>query len=94
MDMAETSANIEVQRHQLPRSRASSTSSTSSTLTVNPVPRHDWIARQMHLRRLEYIEPLNIRVKVVSWNVNGKRITEDLSSLLLEDSEPGIYAIG
>jgi hypothetical protein len=91
MDMADTSVNIEDQRYERPHSSASS---TSSTLTVNPVFRHDWVARQMHLRRLEYVEPLNIRVKVVSWNVNGKHITEELSNLLLEGSEPGIYAIG
>lgn len=89
--MADTSVNVEVQQRERPHSPASS---TSSTLTVNSAPRHDWVARQMHLRRLEYIEPLNIRVKVVSWNVNGKRITEELSNLLLDESEPGIYAIG
>ena len=37
---------------------------------------------------------LNVKIKIVSWNVNGKRVAEDLTSLLLEDTEPGIYAIG
>jgi hypothetical protein len=48
----------------------------------------------MRIRRKEYVEPLNINIKIVSWNVNGKRITEDLTSLFHEDVEPGIYVIG
>jgi len=49
----------------------------------------------MKLSRSEYVEPLNINIKILSWNVNGKRVSEDLTSLLSEkDSEPGIYAIG
>jgi hypothetical protein len=48
----------------------------------------------MKLYRAKYVEKLNITIKIVSWNVNGKRVAEDLTSLLLEDSEPGIYAIG
>jgi hypothetical protein len=48
----------------------------------------------MKLNRPKYVETLNIKIKVVSWNVNGKRVVEDLTSLLYEDAEPGIYAIG
>ena len=48
----------------------------------------------MRLRKQEYVETLHIKVKIVSWNVNGKRVAEDLTDLLLEDVEPGIYAIG
>ena len=79
---------------ELPRRRHSFASSTRSSSSADSERQHDWVARQMQLRRLEYIEPLNIHVKIVSWNVNGKRIVEDLTDLLLEDTEPGIYAIG
>ena len=48
----------------------------------------------MALRRTEFVEKFNIGLKIVSWNVNGKRITEDLTTLLGNDGEPGIYAIG
>jgi hypothetical protein len=48
----------------------------------------------MSLRRPEFVEKFNIDIKIVSWNVNGKRIVEDLTSLLAEPSEPGLYAIG
>jgi hypothetical protein len=74
--------------------RHSNASSTSSSLSANSERQHDWVGRQMQVRRLEYVEPLNIYVKIVSWNVNGKRLVEDLTTLLLEDTEPGIYAIG
>jgi len=48
----------------------------------------------MKLRRNEYTEPLNVKIKIVSWNVAGRRVSEDLTQLLVEDIEPGIYAIG
>ena len=48
----------------------------------------------MKLYRFKFVETLNVKIKIVSWNVNGKRIAEDLTSLLLEDTQPGIYAIG
>lgn len=81
----------ENQNVERPASPASSTSSSSSNKSER---HHDWIARQMRLRRQEYVETLGIKVKIVSWNVNGKRVAEDLTDLLLEDVEPGIYAIG
>jgi hypothetical protein len=79
------------QPHERPPSPASSTSSSSS---INLEPSHDWVARQMKLNRPKYVETLNVKIKIVSWNVNGKRVAEDLTSLLYEDTEPGIYAIG
>jgi hypothetical protein len=78
-----------------PSSPTPSVTSSSSSQSTNLEANHDWVARQMKLSRSKYVEPLNIKIKIVSWNVNGKRVTEDLASLLLEkDSEPGIYAIG
>jgi hypothetical protein len=82
----------ENQDYDRPASPASSASSTSSTKSERSS--HDWIARQLRLRRQEYVEALEITVKIVSWNVNGKRVAEDLTDLLLEHVEPGIYAIG
>jgi len=79
------------QPYERPPSPASSTSSSSS---INSEPSHDWAARQMKLNRPKYVETLNVKIKIVSWNVNGKRVAEDLTSLLYEDTEPGIYAIG
>lgn len=74
---------------------------TSSTTTVeklpfdsNPEINHDWVYRQMKLYRGKYIEPIKITIKVISWNVNGKRLSEDLLPLLDESVQPGIYAIG
>jgi hypothetical protein len=90
IDMADDTL-IADELHRRPHSVASS---ARSSLSADSERQHDWVARQMQLRRLEYIEPLNIHVKIVSWNVNGKRIVEDLTTLLLEDIEPGIYAIG
>lgn len=81
----------QTQRHERSPSRASSISSASD---ANSEETHDWVRRQMKLCRPKYVEPLNIEIKIVTWNVNGKRVTEDLESLLLESSEPGIYAIG
>jgi hypothetical protein len=81
----------QTQPHERPPSPASS---VASTLSSNSEETHDWVRRQMTLCRPKYVEPLNIRIKIVTWNVNGKRVTEDLRSLLLETSEPGIYAIG
>ena len=83
----------EANYHERPSSPTSSISSDSS-FSSNTETTHDWVARQMKLRRNEYTEPLNVKVKVVSWNVAGKRVTEDLTGLLHEDTEPGIYAIG
>jgi len=77
-----------------PPSPTLSTYSTSSTLSTASAIKHDWLLRQMRIRRREYTEPLDIKIKIISWNVNGKRITEDLTSLLHEDTETGIYAIG
>ena len=78
-----------------PHERPSSPASSISSLSSDDVKRnHDWVARQMNLRRQEYVEKLNIKIKIVSWNVNGKHIAEDLTALLVEDTEPGIYAIG
>lgn len=74
--------------------RSPSASSSSSSFGANDEPDHDWVARQMKLRRPDYTETLAVSLKIVSWNVNGKRVGEDLTSLLLEDTEPGIYAIG
>jgi hypothetical protein len=88
--MADVTA-AENQKYERPSSPASSTSSSSSSKSEHS---HDWIARQMRLRKQEYVETLDIKVKIVSWNVNGKRVAEDLTDLLLEDVEPGIYAIG
>jgi hypothetical protein len=88
---------VEKQSHERPASRASSThsfSSSSSSTSAPPEASHDWVARQMKLYRHKFVETLNVKIKIVSWNVNGKRIAEDLTSLLLEDTEPGIYAIG
>jgi hypothetical protein len=48
----------------------------------------------MLLRRKEYTEPLDVKIKIVTWNVNGKRVGEDLARLLLEPHAPGLYAIG
>jgi hypothetical protein len=49
----------------------------------------------MKLSRSKYVELLNINIKILSWNVNGKRVSEDLTSLVSEkNSDPGIYAIG
>ena len=88
--MADVTATVN-QDHERPASPASSTSSSSSN---KPERNHDWIAGQMQLRKQEYVETLGITVKIVSWNVNGKRVAEDITDLLLEDVEPGIYAIG
>ena len=88
--MADVTATVN-QDHERPASPASSTSSSSSN---KPDRNHDWIAGQMQLRKQEYVETLGITVKIVSWNVNGKRVAEDITDLLLEDVEPGIYAIG
>jgi len=82
---------VENQDYDRPASPASSISSSSSTESERD---DDWIARQMRLRRQEYVETLDIKVKILSWNVNGKRVAEDLTDLLLEAVEPGIYAIG
>lgn len=78
------------QPHERPPSPASSTSSSSSNSEVS----HDWVARQMKSNRPKYVETLNVTIKIVTWNVSGKRVAEDLTPLLLEDTEPGIYAIG
>ena len=90
---------FENQPHERPASPAISThssASSSSSPSTSPTPEasHDWVARQMKLYRLKFVETLNVKIKIVSWNVNGKRVAEDLTSLLLEDTEPGIYAIG
>jgi len=69
-------------------------SSSSSEEYPIAIANHDWVDRQLRLRRSEYTAPINVKIKIVSWNVNGKRVGEDLTSLLLEDEEPGIYAIG
>jgi hypothetical protein len=78
-----------------------SSSPTPSSTSSSPSPstdgeaHHDWVARQMKLSRSKYVEPLNINIKILSWNVNGKRVSEDLATLVSEkDSDPGIYAIG
>lgn len=89
-DVAST-PNQPPERSLSPTPSSSSSSSQSADVEAN----HDWVARQMKLSRSKYVEELNIKIKVVSWNVNGKRVAEDLTSLLLEkDSEPEIYAIG
>jgi hypothetical protein len=82
------------QSHERPSSSASSISSDSSTALTKSRANDDWVSRQMALRRAEFVGKFNIGIKIVSWNVNGKRITEDLTTLLDNDGEPGIYAIG
>src|SRR5436190_18560149 len=77
-----------------PASSASSIKSSSSSSTAKSEVNQNWVARQMRLYRTRFVETLNVKIKIVTWNVNGKRVAEDLTSLLLEDSEPGIYAIG
>jgi len=80
--------------NERPSSPASSAGSDASSGAANSETSHDWVTRQMKLRRNEYTEPLNVKIKIVSWNVAGKRVAEDLTQLLLEDTAPGIYAIG
>jgi hypothetical protein len=84
---------VENPDYERPASPASSSISSSSSSTKSEHD-DDWIARQMRLRKPEYVETLAIKVKIVSWNVNGKRVAEDITDLLLEDTEPGLYAIG
>jgi hypothetical protein len=93
------SADTDVSQHQLhesppspaPSSPSSTASSSSSGHDANS---HDWVARQLKTYRPKFVEQLNITVKIVSWNVNGKRILADLTQLLLEPAEPGLVAIG
>jgi len=75
-----------------PLSIASSSSSSASSL--HGESSHDWVSRQMSLRRQEFVEKFDVKIKIVTWNVNGKRVAEDLDALLFEENEPGIYAIG
>jgi synaptojanin len=79
------------QRLEQASSRSSSGSSSPSTKSK---ANHDWVSRQLSLRRTDFVDTLDITVKIVSWNVNGKRIVEDLTSLLTENCQPEIYAIG
>lgn len=88
---ADENQHPEIER---PASPASSIKSSSSSSTANSEVNHNWVARQMRLYRTRFVETLNIKIKIVTWNVNGKRVSEDLTSLLVEDSETGIYAIG
>jgi len=76
------------------RSSLNSSSSSSSDQGPVAIANHDWVKRQMRLRRKEYTEPLNAEIKIITWNVNGKRLGEDLARLLLETADPGIYAVG
>jgi len=78
-------------------SSAGSESTSDSSPPSSPgaaIANHDWVSRQLRLRRTEFTETLKAKIKIVSWNVNGKRIGEDLTDLLVENEEPGIYAIG
>lgn len=75
-------------------SGSESTSDSSPPSSIVAIANHDWVSRQLRLRRTEFTETLKAKIKIVSWNVNGKRVAEDLTNLLVENEEPGIYAIG
>jgi len=92
--MADDASSQPNGQDERPSSPASSSGSDSSSHPANSETSHDWVTRQMKLRRREYTEPLNVKIKIVSWNVAGRRVSEDLTQLLVEDIQPGIYAIG
>jgi hypothetical protein len=87
-------ADVSFSNEKPPGRPSSPAVSESSSSSDDIDTAHDWVYRQMKRYRAKFVEQLKIRVKVVSWNVNGRRVTEDLHPLLHEDTEPGIYAIG
>ncbi|CCJ29272.1 unnamed protein product [Pneumocystis jirovecii] len=57
----------------------------------------DWMKQKLGMHKSLFIESRNLRVKVCSWNVNGKEPTEDISEWLLyksDDNRVDLYVIG
>ncbi|KAG5437288.1 hypothetical protein PCANB_001081 [Pneumocystis canis] len=58
---------------------------------------NDCSAPLLHLQKLDFMEVRDLRIKVCTWNVNGKEPVEDLSEWLLyksDDKRIELYVIG
>ncbi|KAG4304877.1 hypothetical protein PORY_001552 [Pneumocystis oryctolagi] len=57
----------------------------------------DWIDHKLSVHKSFFIESRDLKVKVCSWNVNGKEPVEDISDWLLyksDDNRVDLYVIG
>ncbi|KAG5517968.1 hypothetical protein PMAC_000423 [Pneumocystis sp. 'macacae'] len=53
---------------------------------------NDWMERKLSIHKSLFIESRNLRMKICSWNVNGKEPTEDISEWFQEaDLKTGAY---
>lgn len=56
--------------------------------------RDEWIEQQLQRRVKEFTEEKKLVFFMGTWNVNGKKPTEDLSTWLVVEPYPDVYCIG
>lgn len=56
--------------------------------------REDWIEQQLNRRVKEFTDEKKLILFIGTWNVNGKKPAEDISSFICVEPYPDIYVIG
>jgi hypothetical protein len=64
------------------------------TSLQNSQARIDWVEREVAFRRDEFRDKKKVKIKVVTWNVEGARVAEDLTNLLEEAETVDVYVVG